>query len=389
MDYDLTEDHCATHLITNFEAIIAKVLMQERRRWVEICKALQGKVDKLQSEVIRLNVQVQSHQLESTRRGLWLKRKAGLDGLDERPRKLSRQQDSAQDLVSPVHAPAYSNSIDTGNVAEGPDTISVHPTQLVSPGNGSGATSLDDPTSYPRPIARLPTQTREAGVPTASNEQERAVYCLCGGHEYGIMIRCDSPKCELEWFHVGCVDLEEVPGQDEEWFCPACVRSREVPKPPAPSREFASSSVQAIPAKVDSACQTDRVASRSPTPTALPLTPPQEPLSSSTLPPTGAQQHQRLLSPFAPLSITIPEPDREALQSPLFPESPGSTISALTPLSTSGRHALNTYGEGTLEHRRPQGQRLVWIALEPKLVKSAKKSLFQRLQPTGHKPWET
>ncbi|KAF8609599.1 hypothetical protein BDV93DRAFT_149297 [Ceratobasidium sp. AG-I] len=228
------EDRCAAHLIANFEAILAKVLKQERRRWVEICKTFQLKIEKLQSEVIRLNVQVQSHQLESTRRGLWLKRKASLDGPEERPRKLSRQQDFAQGFAPSLPSPSCSTSMNTHNVVQSSDTISGDLVQLPLPGNGSGATPSDD---WPaRPIARLPNQTREAGASAASNEQERVVYCLCGGHEYGIMIHCDNLGCELGWFHVGCVDLEDVPGQDEEWFCPACIRSREVPKPPAPCR---------------------------------------------------------------------------------------------------------------------------------------------------------
>lgn len=74
-------------------------------------------------------------------------------------------------------------------------TVPGDPSQLPSPGNGSGATPLEDlPT---RPIARLPNQAREAGgSPAASNEQERAVYCLCGGLEYGT----------VSWFQVADYD---------------------------------------------------------------------------------------------------------------------------------------------------------------------------------------
>lgn len=58
----------------------------------------------------------------ATRRGLWLKRKAGLEPPEERPRKLSRQHDSAQDLVSSPPSALRSNSMDTRNVAENSDT---------------------------------------------------------------------------------------------------------------------------------------------------------------------------------------------------------------------------------------------------------------------------
>ncbi|KAG8745726.1 hypothetical protein FRC10_007206 [Ceratobasidium sp. 414] len=53
----------------------------------------QHKIEDLRSENVRLNIQVQSHQLESTNRALWLKRKAESDALDGRPAKLSRYQE--------------------------------------------------------------------------------------------------------------------------------------------------------------------------------------------------------------------------------------------------------------------------------------------------------
>ena len=36
------------------------------------------------------------------------------------------------------------------------------------------------------------------------------------------MVGCDNPKCEREWFHLGCTDLEIMPGEEESWFCTLC-----------------------------------------------------------------------------------------------------------------------------------------------------------------------
>lgn len=65
-------------------------------------------------------------------------------------------------------------------------------------------------------------------------------YCICGDVSHGTMIACDndsvSPmldhssagvltetwQCELEWFHLECVGLTELPGRRAKWYCPIC-----------------------------------------------------------------------------------------------------------------------------------------------------------------------
>lgn len=47
-------------------------------------------------------------------------------------------------------------------------------------------------------------------------------YCYCLRGSYGDMVGCDNPKCEREWFHLGCTDLEIMPGEEESWFCTLC-----------------------------------------------------------------------------------------------------------------------------------------------------------------------
>lgn len=46
-------------------------------------------------------------------------------------------------------------------------------------------------------------------------------YCSCGRVSFGEMVCCDNPACALEWFHFGCVGLEESP--PGMWLCPVCM----------------------------------------------------------------------------------------------------------------------------------------------------------------------
>ena len=45
-------------------------------------------------------------------------------------------------------------------------------------------------------------------------------YCVCGRVSFGEMVCCDNPSCAREWFHFGCVGLEETPVGT--WLCPVC-----------------------------------------------------------------------------------------------------------------------------------------------------------------------
>ncbi|KAF2226003.1 hypothetical protein BDZ85DRAFT_192716 [Elsinoe ampelina] len=47
-------------------------------------------------------------------------------------------------------------------------------------------------------------------------------YCLCGDVSYGTMVACESINCPIEWFHLGCVDLQEMPPRLAKWYCPEC-----------------------------------------------------------------------------------------------------------------------------------------------------------------------
>ncbi|OZJ03544.1 hypothetical protein BZG36_04170 [Bifiguratus adelaidae] len=47
------------------------------------------------------------------------------------------------------------------------------------------------------------------------------LYCYCQQVSYGEMVACDNDDCEIEWFHLGCVDLSKVP--KGKWYCNNCI----------------------------------------------------------------------------------------------------------------------------------------------------------------------
>lgn len=47
-------------------------------------------------------------------------------------------------------------------------------------------------------------------------------YCICGDVSWGTMIACDNDDCEKEWFHLTCVNLDDLPPRRTKWYCPDC-----------------------------------------------------------------------------------------------------------------------------------------------------------------------
>ena len=37
------------------------------------------------------------------------------------------------------------------------------------------------------------------------------------------MVACQNENCEVDWFHLNCVGLNQPPSADDVWFCPTCV----------------------------------------------------------------------------------------------------------------------------------------------------------------------
>ncbi|KAI8330718.1 hypothetical protein BC941DRAFT_439992 [Chlamydoabsidia padenii] len=47
------------------------------------------------------------------------------------------------------------------------------------------------------------------------------LYCYCQQVSFGEMVGCDNTDCDLEWFHLACVDLKTVP--KGKWYCYTCL----------------------------------------------------------------------------------------------------------------------------------------------------------------------
>ncbi|OCF73459.1 hypothetical protein I204_05300 [Kwoniella mangroviensis CBS 8886] len=57
-----------------------------------------------------------------------------------------------------------------------------------------------------------------------NDEVDSRTYCTCGQVSYGEMIGCDDDDCEIEWYHLACLNLDKTP--EGNWICPRCVERR-------------------------------------------------------------------------------------------------------------------------------------------------------------------
>ncbi|KAI5983849.1 hypothetical protein EDD15DRAFT_2178246 [Pisolithus albus] len=67
----------------------------------------------------------------------------------------------------------------------------------------------------------MPSQPTPEGPPISVDPNERR-YCYCHQVSFGTMIACDNEGCKLEWFHLGCTGLSELPGKKSKWYCREC-----------------------------------------------------------------------------------------------------------------------------------------------------------------------
>ncbi|KAJ4422422.1 hypothetical protein N0V82_002870 [Gnomoniopsis sp. IMI 355080] len=106
------------------------------------------------------------------------------------------------------------------NVAHGSEGEDEYENNEKSMGEKRKAVDDKQPSENKR---RRAAPTKElAGYTNGVTEQR---YCYCGGVSFGQMIGCDGSDCQMEWFHIGCTGLEDLPGEDEAWFCRNCESS--------------------------------------------------------------------------------------------------------------------------------------------------------------------
>ncbi|OJA11611.1 hypothetical protein AZE42_01946 [Rhizopogon vesiculosus] len=70
---------------------------------------------------------------------------------------------------------------------------------------------------------KIPVQADPKGPQIAGDPNEPR-YCYCNQVSYGTMIACDSDNCKLEWFHLPCTGLSEVPSKRQKWYCQNCLQ---------------------------------------------------------------------------------------------------------------------------------------------------------------------
>ena len=61
-----------------------------------------------------------------------------------------------------------------------------------------------------------------ADVDDETSKDNDSEWCYCRGSadHSGEMIGCDSESCQIQWFHMSCLNMDEIP--DGDWFCPEC-----------------------------------------------------------------------------------------------------------------------------------------------------------------------
>ena len=93
-------------------------------------------------------------------------------------------------------------------------------TVLIEIARGQDNVSLDrvKPCIFNKNKTTIPESIPQ--TPTDVNDK----YCICGGPFDSDMIACDFPNCPIEWYHLRCLNIADIP--DGEWFCQDCSSKR-------------------------------------------------------------------------------------------------------------------------------------------------------------------
>ncbi|GAB7358232.1 hypothetical protein MBLNU230_g0383t1 [Neophaeotheca triangularis] len=83
------------------------------------------------------------------------------------------------------------------------------------------STTTTNASSNSAAAAALPSSDGVQG-PDEYIDPDEPRYCVCGDVSWGTMIACDNDDCEKEWFHLTCVDLDDLPPRRTKWYCPDC-----------------------------------------------------------------------------------------------------------------------------------------------------------------------
>ncbi|WVW81932.1 hypothetical protein I302_103935 [Kwoniella bestiolae CBS 10118] len=90
--------------------------------------------------------------------------------------------------------------------------------------NTSGGAKKKTSTNSTSANAAYDVKTVDHDNFAVNDEVDSKVYCFCGQVSYGEMIGCDDDDCEIEWFHLACLNLDKTP--EGNWICPRCQERR-------------------------------------------------------------------------------------------------------------------------------------------------------------------
>jgi hypothetical protein len=73
-------------------------------------------------------------------------------------------------------------------------------------------------------VLRLPPPAIEDSAPLDQQDGEEEQWCTCRQPDDGtLMLQCENDGCPVQWYHVRCVGVSELPNEEEQWYCPLCV----------------------------------------------------------------------------------------------------------------------------------------------------------------------
>ena len=117
-------------------------------------------------------------------------------------------------------------------------------------------------------LAEKEKSTGGAAVSTDSvvvAEDPEEKYCYCQQPARGDMVACENEQCPLEWFHLECVHMTQVP--DGEWYCSNCSPVQSKYDTVAPTTSVAPTTTVALtPSVAPQPKSTDVAASQASTP---------------------------------------------------------------------------------------------------------------------------
>ncbi|RMY60706.1 hypothetical protein D0865_01375 [Hortaea werneckii] len=91
------------------------------------------------------------------------------------------------------------------------------PAENPSYASGDNADDNDDDMMAPEAL-----DEQDDGSEHDPDDPDEPKYCYCNRGSYGEMVACDNDNCPREWFHLGCTELRDAPGEDEKWYCAEC-----------------------------------------------------------------------------------------------------------------------------------------------------------------------